>query len=546
VLNRHRSWFTDLMKTNMTRSYKMVTLRAMLEQDVLRTPVAIHKLVRHSYDILNDDLVLRQELQGVRQEKDQLAALEAIWRSEPLRRWSTGKSDSQRWFELGPTHFHFRGEVSSEDAELFDQMTAELVELRLAEQRNRLRSKATGEVTPIRLRVSHSNRRPILRFDRKHHPELPPPGQDEIVTVDGTDYLFGFRKIAVNAVTKPEGGENELPRLIRKWFGPNAGHPGSQQHVLLTRHDDRWQLSQEADVAARTPDEVIAFPGIPFFGDLRVACGAFQSQVTGQSNSRLIHVESEIVLDPEQHFIVQAEGQSMNGGATPIADGDLVLCEWLGAKNTEEVEGLPCLLAGDGSSSATLAALKVPVRRDGAWVLRSFNPDFADEEIPPGLTLQPVARFVEVVSEFDGPVLWGRYNREEAAAMFGLINDRSWQVGQRDIDVRGDGHSILFVKLRKGKDTPPEQRYADRFISPSEFQWESQARTTPTRKRGRNVLEQAQNHQRIHLFCRYDDNEDFIYCGELKYLRHKGSEPIRIWFELARPLPDGLWRLWAS
>ena len=204
------------------------------------------------------------------------------------------------------------------------------------------------------------------------------------------------------------------------------------------------------------------------------------------------------------------------------------------------------MLTGNDPPDATLAALKVPIRHNDTWLLRSYNPSFPDEQIPPGMTLLPVARFVQVVSEHEGPVLWGRYDRDEAAAMFGLKSDRSWQVGQRDVVVRNKGHSILFVKLHKGKDTPPEQRYSDRFESPTEFQWESQAKTTPTRKRGRNIIEQARNNQRIHLFCRYDDNEDFIYCGELKYLRHQGSEPIRIWFELGRPLPDGLWRLWSS
>jgi hypothetical protein len=223
-----------------------------------------------------------------------------------------------------------------------------------------------------------------------------------------------------------------------------------------------------------------------------------------------------------------------------------VLCEWLTHTAADEVAGKACLLAGYEGDASSFAVLKVPVKSGGAWWLHGWNESVQDQPVPAGVELRAVARFVEVVEEAAGPTLWGSYDRDAAVALFGAKSDRSWQVGHRDVEVLGTGHSVLFVKLKKPPETPASQRYADRFLSRDEFQWESQASTTPHSKRGRNIVEQHKRDQTIHLFCRYTDEGPFIYCGTLQYLRHQGSEPIRVWFKLDHPLPEGLWQLWRT
>ena len=179
-----------------------------------------------------------------------------------------------------------------------------------------------------------------------------------------------------------------------------------------------------------------------------------------------------------------ASGDSLDGGPTPIRDGDLVLCEWLTHTAADEVAGKACLLAGYEGDTSSFAVLKVPVKRDGTWWLHSWNDQLQDQPVPAGVELRAVA--------------------------------------------------------------PASQRYADRFLSPSEFQWESQASTTPESKRGRNIIEQHKRKQTIHLFCRYTDDQPFIYCGTLQYVRQQGSEPVRVWFKLDHPLPERLWQLWRT
>lgn len=544
VLQKHSAWFSDLMTTKLQRSYKMVTLRVLLERDALRVGDSVGAIAEHAHHILRDDLLLRQELEEHERADRTSEEFMRMWREMPLRVWAEAKSTSTRWFTLDGQEFRFMGKVSEEDGEVFDQMTAELVELRLAEHRSKLRANIREVLAPIRLRVSHVRNRPILRFDRAHQSGVPAVG-DVPVKVDGETYLFGFRQIAVNSVTRAPGGTNELPSLMKRWFGAKAGQPGSRHYVSLTRHAGEWILAREDD-ALRAPSASISpLPELPFFSDPRVACDAYGLQDSGHNNEAKIRVRNTTTLS-KKHFVVRASGDSMEGGAAPIRDGDLVLCEWLPPTSVQEVVDNAVLVAGYVGATISYALLAVIVPSDAGWQLHSWNPAVPDQPVPADATIRPLARVVEVVEEAAGPVLWGNYDREAVVGLFGLKNDRSWQVGHRDIEVLGKGHSILFVKLRKPPETPASQRYADRFESPSDFQWESQASTTPENKRGRSIIEQHQRGQTIHLFCRYTDDDPFIYCGTLQYVRHQGSKPIRVWFKLDHPLPDSLWRLWAS
>lgn len=157
VLKRHRRWFQDLMTTSMTRSYKMVTLKALLSRDRLRTAMSVADIVDQAHRILHDDPVLKIELEQASVDGVvDLEKLRVVWRDMPLKSWARGKSTSRKWFDLEGDTFRFRGEVAREHAELFDEMTSELVEYRLADHRDRLRYRSIDQALPIRLRVSHA------------------------------------------------------------------------------------------------------------------------------------------------------------------------------------------------------------------------------------------------------------------------------------------------------------------------------------------------------------------------------------------------------
>lgn len=105
-----------------------------------------------------------------------------------------------------------------------------------------------------------------------------------------------------------------------------------------------------------------------------------------------IAVETRRPVDRSHHFVVRATGDSMDGGPDPIHDGDLLLCAWLSATRPADVEGQPCLLSGyDGP------VIKVPRRRDGQWVLTSWNPGVPDTPLAPDDRLEPLALVLETL-----------------------------------------------------------------------------------------------------------------------------------------------------
>ena len=286
---------------------------------------------------------------------------------------------------------------------------------------------------------------------------------------------------------------------------------------------------------------MIPFPSLPFYEDLQVACGDFPGDGDAQPKATPIHVRAAAPVDPRRHFVVRASGDSMDGGATPIKDGDLILCEWLRAATADQVEGNIVLVQGPEG-----AALKSPRRRDGGWVLESVNTKYAPLTVPEGTSVQPLAKFVQVVEEASGLVIWAQYERSQIASAFGGAYNRSWEVGHLDLTLDGKPHTLLLVTLRK-EDQPQERyRYEDRFISPTEFQWESQDSTTTDSKKGRSITQHSRDGRTIHLFVRYKGKPPaFTYCGRVQYIRHESEKPMRVWFRMERPLPGGLWRAWA-
>ncbi|MGE0708799.1 MAG: DEAD/DEAH box helicase family protein [Planctomycetota bacterium] len=400
VLARHDDWLRDLLTTPMSRSYKMITLRALLDLGGLRSRASVARIAAVAYDRLRADPVLQLELEEHERAGADPAKFEARWRGMPLTVWAGGEGTTRPWFRLEGEDFVSLLEVADEDAAAFEAMTEEMLELRLQERRDRLRGSAafTPRAGAIRLKVSHANKRPMLFLDRKGHPELP-HGLTQVV-VDGRPYWLDFVKVAVNTAVEAPGGPNLLPVLLREWYGPFAGWPGTRHRVDLVQDGGRWflrpdrELRPEAALGSGTQGAVPV--RLPYFPQLQVACGRARKQQVTEA-ARDWYQAHDAALDAHRHFVVQASGDSMDGGEAPIRDGDRVLCEWLTATRPEDVEGQPCLLSAFEGPDLALAQLKVPIRKDGRWWLRSWNQAHPDEALPAGVTLEPVARVLRVL-----------------------------------------------------------------------------------------------------------------------------------------------------
>jgi hypothetical protein len=55
--------------------------------------------------------------------------------------------------------------------------------------------------------------------------------------VEGESFEANFVKVAVNVIRKFGCSKNELPQILRRWFGPKAGYPGTEHHVVFINRD---------------------------------------------------------------------------------------------------------------------------------------------------------------------------------------------------------------------------------------------------------------------------------------------------------------------
>ena len=137
--------------------------------------------------------------------------------------------------------------------------------------------------------------------------------------------------------------------------------------------------------------------------------------------------------------------------------------------------------------------------------------------------------------------MWHRYKRAEVPKLFGF--EFRGMESQSGI-VERPGLFIFFVTLDKG-DMQEAHRYEDKFLSPTEFQWQSQNRNRRDSEFGRKIAGHREMGIQVHLFVRAKAKaggvaQPFVYCGELNFLRWEGDKPITVWWELGRQVPTEL------
>lgn len=118
---------------------------------------------------------------------------------------------------------------------------------------------------------------------------------------------------------------------------------------------------------------------LPYYADLKIACGHFKSSEHEQIENHLV-LDGFGKLDPAIHFVANASGNSMNGGKNPILDGDLLLLERITATNSGSISNLTMaieLLDETGDEQYLLRVVKK--QSDGSYLLHANNPDYEDK-----------------------------------------------------------------------------------------------------------------------------------------------------------------------
>jgi SOS-response transcriptional repressor LexA len=258
VVDRFDAWFGMLQTTKMTASYKMVVLRVLLDRDAFWDGMEIPQLAAACRAFLEGHPALRADLEGAAYRKvpadpaTESRNFTAWWLGMPLAKWLDEQA-GRRWFVRRGERFVAAITCPAELRPAFESLTGEVVDYRLAQySQSRLGDRraspvARGSSTRFRAKVRHSGGKPILFVPQVEEAPGRPIGPTTVRLPDGREWVFKFVKVACN-VANPAGansarGMNGLPALLRDWFGPDAGLPGTNFEVEFTSIDGAWSAS---------------------------------------------------------------------------------------------------------------------------------------------------------------------------------------------------------------------------------------------------------------------------------------------------------------
>ena len=158
-----------------------------------------------------------------------------------------------------------------------------------------------------------------------------------------------------------------------------------------------------------------------------------------------------------------------------------------------------------------------------------------------GWALERVVRREEA-----GLEVFRRYSREQIPRALGeQFNPAIWNAGFVPVPTGAVKHLCLLATLHKG-DMAKEFQYGDRFLSPDQFQWQSQNRTKQGSSHGRMIRDHAELGIQVHLFVRKEKKRGsmaapFVYCGPVTFEAWEGESPITVRWRLQGPVLERLY-----
>ena len=237
VLELHEGFIASLDTTEMVKSYKMLVLLAMINADRFPGSIAIDELASEV-----ERLATRTTRAGadLGQALGDRPALIRLLEQNPVAAWAGGRgTGGVSYFAYDSGTFKTTFNAGSAASGAVQELARELAEWRLAEYLDRVHRDKADFTT---LKVSHSGGSPILFLPSGAERADLPNGWTSVL-IDGETYQANFVKIAVNVVRKAGDDTNQLPRILRGWFGADAGAPGTGHAVSLQLKGADWHLS---------------------------------------------------------------------------------------------------------------------------------------------------------------------------------------------------------------------------------------------------------------------------------------------------------------
>ncbi len=160
--------------------------------------------------------------------------------------------------------------------------------------------------------------------------------------------------------------------------------------LQLAKYADREQKKSEPlPTQSAANDET----QLPYYPNLKIACGHFKTGTSDDAELMPVDVSN---VSPDKHFLARASGNSMNGGKTPIYDGDLLLLEFVTPTSAGSITGLTMAIEMQDESGDDQYLLRV-VQKDnqGQYWLKANNPDYP--LIPANESMKTFARLKKVI-----------------------------------------------------------------------------------------------------------------------------------------------------
>ncbi|CAM5340925.1 helicase [Streptomyces spiroverticillatus] len=143
------------------------------------------------------------------------------------------------------------------------------------------------------------------------------------------------------------------------------------------------------------------------------------------------------------------------------------------------------------------------------------------------------------------------YTREEILPALGQSTYNKFLPGHFREGVKwceGIKTDALLITLEKDeKDFSPETRYRDYAMSETRFHWESQNQTSETSRTGQRYQQHAAEGSHVLLFARrykttdIGSSQPWMLLGPAEYVRHEGSKPMAITWDLQQEMPAEMW-----
>ncbi len=134
------------------------------------------------------------------------------------------------------------------------------------------------------------------------------------------------------------------------------------------------------------------------------------------------------------------------------------------------------------------------------------------------------------------------YSRDQLLVALGHKNPSNVRQGVFYIEDKKT--DIFLITLNKDIEYYKESiQYKDYSINEYLFHWESQNNTSPNSKVGQRYINHDKLGTNILLFVREENNDitrnrsPYTFLGKAHYVKHEGSKPMAIYFELEIPIP---------